>query len=452
MKIENQLMTKKVIPGTCGANGDNLTWSLDTGSGVLTISGSGAMADYYDVGGAPWYSHRSKIKTVMIGNGVTSIGDYAFFGCTSLTGIAIPNSVISIGNQAFSRCSGLTGVTIGVGVTSIGNAAFSYCSGLTSVIIGNGVTSIEHAVFFGCRGLTSITIPNSVTSIGERVFDGTPWYDNQPDGVIYINKMLYKYKGTMQGNTSITVQEGTKVINVSAFSGCSGLTSIAIPNSVTSIGSSAFRGCSGLTSITIPNSVTSIGSLAFQDCTSLTGVTLGKSVTSIGRFAFFGCRVLTSITIPNSVTSIGNSAFAGCHGLTGFAVSEGNARYAATDGVLFSKDGDTLIAYPNAKAATYVIPDGVTCIGVRAFSDCSGLTSVTLPNSVTSIGIYAFNGCRGLREIHSLNPASPIVGATTFDGVPKASCRVYVPSGAIAAYQAANGWKEFANILEEERE
>ena len=206
--------------GTCG---ENLTWDLT--NGVLTISGTGAMTNF-EYQGAPWYSYKSSITEVTIGNSVTSIGGSAFYRCTGLTSITIPNSVTSIGNDAFRGCSGLTSITIPNSVTSIGEWAFCQCSGLTSITIPNSVTSIGSNAFYGCSGLTSITIPNSVTSIGE-----------------------------------------------SAFWGCTGLTSITIPNSVTSIGVVAFGYCSGLTSITIPNSVTSIGNFAFNYCSGLTSIT-----------------------------------------------------------------------------------------------------------------------------------------------------------------------------------
>ena len=215
------------------------------------------------------FSGCSGLTSVTIPNSVTSIGGYAFLGCSSLTSVTIPNSVTSIGERAFYNCRGLTSVTIPNSVTSIGNGAFYNCSSLISVTIPNSVTSIGDGAFYGCSGLTSVTIPNSVTSIGD-------W----------------------------------------AFSGCSGLTSVTIPNSVTSIGGSAFYNCSGLTSVTIPNSVTSIEQEAFRGCSGLTSVTIPNSVTSIGYSAFYGCSGLTSVTIPNSVTSIGEGAFYDCRGLT----------------------------------------------------------------------------------------------------------------------------------------
>ena len=216
--------------------------------------------------------------------------------------IVIPKTVIfksieckvtSIGEYAFYYCSGLTSVTIPNSITSIGANAFYYCSGLTSVTIPNSITSIGANAFYYCSGLTSVTIPNSVTSIGNGAFYGTPWYNNQPDGVVYAGKVLYKYKGTMPEGTKISIKEGTLSITAYVFSECSGLTSVTIPNSVTSIGDGAFSGCSGLTSVTIPNSVTRIEDYTFHNCISLATVILGSNINYIGSYAFAYCGQLT---------------------------------------------------------------------------------------------------------------------------------------------------------------
>ena len=167
--------------------------------------------------------------------------------------------VTSIGEYALSGCSGLTSVTIPNSVTSIGDYAFYGCSGMTSVEIPNSVTSLGVGAFISCSGLTSVEIPNSVTSIGGHAFTGTPWYENQPEGLVYAGLVAYKYKGTMPAGTQIDLSNGTTGIAGYAFQDCSGMTSVTIPNSVITIHDRAFERCSGLTSVEIPRSLPSAG-------------------------------------------------------------------------------------------------------------------------------------------------------------------------------------------------
>ena len=446
------------------------------------------------------------LTSVTIPNSVTSISSGAFEECTGLTSISIPNSVTSIGDWAFNIVPNIvyygtatgspwsarsingyvdgylvyedatktkllacfttaTGeIVIPNSVTSIEFCAFFDCAGLTSITIPNSVTSIEYSAFSGCTGLTSITIPNSVTSIGSSAFNNTPWYNNQPDGVVYINNVLYTYKGTMPDNTSIAVREGTISISPGAFYGCRGLTSITIPNSVTSIGGGAFSGCTGLTSITIPNSVTSIGESAFYrvlnivydgtatgspwDARSINGyvdgylvyeddtktkllacfttatgeITIPNSVTSIGEAAFLGCRDLTSITIPNSVTSIGWYAFEGCTGLTSITIpnsvtSIGESAFYRVLNIVY--DGTATGSPWDARSINgyvdgYLVYEDDTKTKLLAcFTTATG--EITIPNSVTSIGEAAFLGCRDLTSITIPNSVTSI-GWYAFEG------------------------------------
>ena len=150
-----------------GICGDNLEWKL-TDEGVLTITGTGEMQDWNDYS-SPWYENES-VKQVIIGDGVTTIGDWAFSYCRALTSITIPNSVTTIGDNAFESCSSLTSITIPNSVTTIGDYAFSYCRALTSVIISNSVTTIGERTFANCYSLTSVTIPSSVTRIEDGAF------------------------------------------------------------------------------------------------------------------------------------------------------------------------------------------------------------------------------------------------------------------------------------------
>ena len=409
------MAAENVSSGSCG---DNLTWELDA-EGTLTISGTGDMWDYTWQEKTPWASSYSSIKEVILKNSVTSIGEYAFSGCSSLTSVTIPNSVTSIGEYAFSGCSSLTSVTIPNGVTSIEHGAFSSCSSLTSVIIPNSVTSIENGAFYHCMGLTNVTIPNSVTHIGNYAFRGC------------------------SSLTSVTIPNSVTSIRPYAFSDCSSLTSVTIPNSVTSIMYRVFYNCSSLTSVTIPNSVTSIEDEAFGDCNNLrevhitdiaawckivfeeypsfksnplyyahnlyvngtlvTDLVIPDGVASIGNGAFIHCSNLTSVTIPNSVTSIGNSAFEDCNNLKEVHITD-IATWCKINFGLFNSSNPLYYAhnlYVNGTLLTdLVIPDGVTSIGTNAFCGCSSLTSVTVPNSVTSIGNSAFDYCNNLKEVY----------------------------------------------------
>ncbi len=418
-------LSAETYNGTCG---ENLTWTLDTETGVLTISGTGEIRDsyYYEW----WKSYRSSVSSVVISDGVTSIGYEAFDNCSSLTSITIPNSVTSIGYGAFMGCSSLTSITIPNSVTSIGDSAFEGCSSLTSIAIPSSVTSIGDDAFKGCSSLTSITIPNSVTSIGRNAFDDCT------------------------GLTSVTIGTSVTSIGDSAFEGCSSLTSITIPNSVTSIGGSAFRDCSSLTSIEIPNSVTYIGYDAFKgvlnivyngtasgspwgakyiNCyvdgylvysddtktellkclTSAVGeIAIPSSVTSIGDYAFDDCSGLTSVTIPSSVTNIGYYAFNGVLNVVYNGTASGSP-WGATyincyvDGYLvYSDDTKTeLLKCLTSAVGEITIPNSVTSIGYGAFMGCSSLTSITIPNSVTSIGSSAFSGCTSLPLINNIRYA-----------------------------------------------
>ncbi len=245
--------------GNCG---EGVTYSFVESTGTLTISGTGDMYDYSVSSNMPWHNYHSSIKKVVINNGVTSIGDGAFQGCTELTSVTIGNGVTSIGEEAFIGCTGLTSVAIGNGVTSIAIDAFYYCTGLTSITIPNSVTSIGEGAFADCTGLTSINVAEDNLNYASI------------DGVLY-NK---------DKKTLIKCPEGKTG-------------SVTIPNSVTSIGDAAFEGCTGLTSMTIPNSVKTIGEGAFFFCTGLTSMTIGNGVTSIGEWAFHGCTGLTSMTV-----------------------------------------------------------------------------------------------------------------------------------------------------------
>ena len=317
-------------------------------------------------------------------------------------------------------------------VKRIGDSAFSGCTGLKNVTIPDGVTSIGAGAFSGCSSLVSMTIPAKPVFLLGYLFGERPYSNcmiiKQP---IYSNSTFKTYyiPGTLR---SITVTSGN--ICDGAFYNCSMLTSVTIGNGVRSIGNCAFSDCTGLTAVyitdlaawcgvsfdggaanplsyahnlylnnklvtklIIPDSVTRIGGYAFSGCTGLTSITIPDSVTNIGGSAFYNCTGLTSITIPDGVTSIGDYAFSGCTCLTSITVNADNTVYHSAGNCIIETANKKLIA----GCRTSVIPtDGsVTSIGHYAFSNCTGLTSITIPDSVTSISSLAFFNCTRLTSI-----------------------------------------------------
>ena len=365
----------------------------------------GASTDYYNDDYVP-----TSLKEVIVTGG-TSIGDYAFEGCTSLESIEIPNSV-----------------------TSIGSSAFSGCTSLTNIEIPNSVTSIGIYAFYGCTSLESIEIPNSVTSIGDYAFEGcTSLKYNMYNNAKYLGNESNLYMILVDSlNTDITeciINNNTLIIMSYAFEGCTSLEDIEIPNSVTSIGSGAFLNCTSLESIEIPNSVISIGDCAFEGCTSLENVVIGNSVTSIGEGAFWGCTSLENVVIGNSVTSIGSWAFSGCTSLESIEIPNSVTSiglYAfeccrslesivvdINNKIYDSRNNCNSIIETETNTLLYgckntVIPNSVTSIGLYAFSGCTSLESIEIPNSVTSIGLYAFKYCRSLESIEIPNSVTSI--------------------------------------------
>ncbi len=351
-----------VAQGTWGGN--TTKWTL-TDDGVLAFSGSGTMTNFswIDPG---WRDYRESIITVTFENGVRSIGDYAFSGCSSLISITIPDSVTSIGKSTFSGCSALTSITIPDSVTSVGDYAFNGCKALTSIALSKSITKLR-GTFQDCTSLVTVTIPNGVTSIGEYTFS------------------------SCTSLTSVTIPDSVMSIGKSTFSGCSALTSITIPDSVTNIGEGAFWGCESLTVVSIPDSVTNLDKQVFVGCDALINVLIGNGITIIKEATFFGCRSLTNVTIGNCVTSIEKQAFSWCESLE-----------------------------------IMTLPDCVTTIGEEAFYACGSLAEIIIPKSVKSIQTEAFAGCSSLKNI-TFEGEAPTFGKDVFNYYVRATA--YYPAG-----------------------
>ena len=305
-----------VDSGQCG---ENLTWTLDK-DGILTISGTGEMKDY-GFGDYPGpFNGNDKIQFVIIENGVTSIGKYAFEECENLKKVMIPDSVLVIGENAFDNCMNLRDINIPDSVTSIEWAAFSECSSLESINIPDSVTNMEGYIFDGCKNLKSIKFPNGIKKM--EFLSGCSSLEQVviPDSVISIE---YESFANCTSLKNITIPDSVTNIAGRAFSNCSSLESVVLSKNITKINKDTFLGCYSLKSITIPDGVTTIEPYAFYDCKALQSIVLPDSVTTIGNFAFSTLgKALDRVTIPKSVTNIGRQAFSSAKEIHGYAGSE----------------------------------------------------------------------------------------------------------------------------------
>lgn len=426
----------KIDSGKCG---NNVYWSLYD-NGLLRIIGSGEMYDYEynEKAEDSWYFEKENIKSVIIGNGVTSIGKCAFSDCSNLTNIIIPESVTRIGESAFASCSSLTNISIPQGVKKIEDNTFYFCKGLTNILIPDGITSIGEFAFDNCNSLRNIKIPSSVTSIGKYAFFNCYSLSCDitiPDGITSIEPYTFADCNNL---TKIIIPDSVTNIGYHAISCCRQMTEITIPDSVTYIGGSAFWGCSGLNEIIIPNSVSYIGSHAFSACENLTNVTISSSVTSIEPYTFNACRKLIKIVIPDSVTSIEYRAFKECTNLSEIVIPDSVVsigEYAFQDcSSLTSITVPTSITRIEGytftgctSLAEVVIPNSVTSIGWYAFQNCSSLTNITIPENITTISSFVFSGCSSLTEIKIPENVTRI-GSRAFWGCSSLK-EIKIPSG-----------------------
>ena len=400
--------------GTCGATGneENVTWAFNPTAGSLTISGTGAMADYASASAMPWNSFKTSITSIVIEDDVTTIGQRAFYGCTALTSVTFPETFSAIGNYAFYNCSGLTSIALPEGITAIGNSAF-----------------------YGCTSLASVTLPSTLTSIGSNAF---------------INDAL----------TSIIIPSSVTSIGSGAFKGNAALVSVGLAEApqLTTIGNSAFENCSSLTSITIPNKVTSIGNSSFSGCSLLAAVNYGDTPTlaTIGYSAFKNCSSLTSITIPESVTTItGNSnqnvytPFAGCTSLTTVIWNARNCSGWTPINYMSSTYYQMPFESIKTQITSFTFGSNVQSIPQYLCHGMTGLTDITIPASVTAIGANAFDGCTNITTVTSNATSVPSIASSTFPSSVEDAATLYVPSTVASrtAYSNDTYWSAFDHML-----
>lgn len=405
--------------------------------------------------------NSNKLRTVNIGNYVTTIGSYAFENCVGLTEVDIPESVITIGSKAFHNCYKLSSVTIPNSVTTIRFGAFESCYDLNEVVIPNSVTTIDGSAFSHCTGLKQLRIEDGQKELSLYYeWLGYDFYPFRGCNVetLYVGRNLSCWKSLCNSGDLKTAEIGNYVTSIGnksiggsdAFAGCYGLTSLKIGNAVTEIGAYSFSGCSGLTSVTIPNSVTSIDSHAFGECYGLKEVEIPNSVTEIDAKAFQNCTNLKSLSFVDGFDpiSVENSAFEESP-LTDVIIGrniEGEPfREIETLETAWITDAVTTIPdhlfYHCSGLKNLYVGDGVTKISDWAFSGCYGLKLFNFGKNIKEIGQDALSDCSGLTNIYAEPLTPPSVYAQGLDDINKWECTLHYLVG--APYNAANQWKEF---------
>jgi len=368
----------ETLSGTCG---EDLTWTLAADK-VLRIDGNGDMYDY-GAGEAPWHAYADGIFDIVIEEGVTGIGAYAFDGCSRVLGVTVPASVKALGDYAFTNCTGLRSFVIPDTVSSVGKGVFYGCSKLQKVTLPVGIKKLPDKLFYNCELLYQVALPAGVEAIGDYCFYNSAIYSMElPESLTKIGAYAFAYCHMSEIITSPNITE----IAAGTYYGCQYIKQLEIPDYITGIGESAFTGCDEITTLVFPGTPIALGTNAFSGCDMLTTIDL-KGVTSIGDGCFMSCPILEEIEIPDSVVSIGADAFTSCRDLETVTIA-GSVKTI----------GDR--AFQKCHNLTSVtLEEGLLSIGESAFSYCTDLKTLILPDSITSIGTYAFENCRVLEKI-----------------------------------------------------
>ncbi len=450
--IENSDTAAVVISGSYGYDeygniSDDILYTL-TDNGVLSFSGKGKMYEPSGHSYVPWYSYLSMINTVVISDGITTVGKYAFYDCEALLSVTIPDSVYFINSYAFYNCSSLKEIVIPNSVTKIEDFAFCSCDALSSIVWSDKLTTIGYSAFNYCKALKEVVLPDSVSTIESQAFQ----YCTSLSSITLSKNITEIESYIFQGCTalkSITIPEGVGVIGGYAFVDCTALSSVSLPSTLTAIGDHAFRYCTSLRTFDIPYGVHTIGSNAFEECTSLASITLPDSIVDIGSYAFSCCKSLESISLPANLTYMSSSLLYDCDSLTDITIPDSvvNIDYYALSGcdnlesivlphgintIAFSAFNSN--AFKNITIGDYItdnccssvtnincnvtVLDGTDTIGATAFNNCSKIVTISIPSSVTYIEYGAFDGCTGLTKIFYEGTAAQwedIIGAETGD-------------------------------------
>lgn len=380
------------------------------------------------------------LKKVTFPNTLKTIGEYSFKGCSSLEEITIPDSVEQIAYGAFSQCqiknvelgegldyipssvvsASLEKINIPSGVTKIENSTFEGCYELKEIVIPNSVKEIGKNAFFYCLKLSKVDISDSVEVIGEDAFKDTAWFNAQPDGLVYIGKVAYKYKGEMPKGTELVLRDGTKSVSNYAFMLCSGLDKLVIADSVENIARNAFVSCN-VKEVIMGSGLKEIPSCLVSD--SLVKFVVGSGVKTVPAGKFKNCQKLETIVFENGLEKIENEAFKNCYLIKEIVLPNTvsfvayNAFYGCTlENVVMSNLLETIPTSLVSKTIkSFVISDSVKKIENSVFENCTELKEIVIPDSVVSIGAKAFKGCESLSKI-TIGKAVESIGKDCFDG------------------------------------
>lgn len=435
-----------------GSCGDGVTYQIDGDSAMFiskTGAGTGAMTDYtnYSSNSVPWLSHREDITSLTINDGVTSIGDWAFYYCKSLEDVSLADSITSIGVRAFGETASLNFIKLPANLKTIGDYAFCV-SMIKSVTIPDSVTTIGNGAFLSAYEMTSITIGDHVQTIGEEAFSSTKLVSvTLPASVTQIGDSAFRDCGHLK---TVTLSQGITSIGEEAFLYCISLQSINIPEGVTTIKKDAFYGCYDLKSITIPGSVQEMGTGVFRDCKSLASVTISDGVTSISNGTFYNCGKLKDVTIPDTVTSIGIDAFhvesyIGTGSIESIVIPTSVTNI---DSGAFYGQGLRSITIPGSISVikedafrycdsleSVIILEGVTEIEGYAFAYCNNIKTVSVPSTVTTIGSsQVFGPGANLTDIYSYSEATPWISFSYGVGY-NTDTKLHVPANKVESYR-----------------